>query len=200
MINNWKIRNSTSTRSLAADVKVIQKEGIDCLTVSELQLACRARGMRALGVGEIRLKFQLLQLLNLSLNETIPPSLLLLSRALYIPDSDVTSHQLKVTIASLLESVVTQTRDAINQRLGTIDSEARILALKLEEMMIEEKSQETAVKPLSVSITIKPSTAEMLADLAQYLRIKTRCSHQRLQLMSQLWKMPRKVLVFRGSF
>ena len=36
-------------RSLAADDKVIQKEGIDSLTVNELQAACRARGMRALG-------------------------------------------------------------------------------------------------------------------------------------------------------
>lgn len=36
-------------RSLAADDKVIQKEGVDSLSISELQAACRARGMRALG-------------------------------------------------------------------------------------------------------------------------------------------------------
>ncbi len=161
-------------RSLAADDKVIQKEGIDSLTVSELQSACRARGMRALGVSEIRLKSQLLQWLDLSLNEKVPPSLLLLSRALYLPDSDVTSDQLKVTIASLPESVVAQTRDAISQRRGKIDNEARILALKLEEAMIEEERQETAVKPLPAATTIKPSAVELLADLAPVLEDKAK--------------------------
>lgn len=36
-------------RSLAADDKVIQKEGIESLSIGELQAACRARGMRSLG-------------------------------------------------------------------------------------------------------------------------------------------------------
>lgn len=160
-------------RSLAADDKVIQKEGIDSLTVSELQAACRARGMRALGVSEIRLKSQLLQWLDLSLNEKVPPSLLLLSRALYLPDSDVTSDQLKVTIASLPESVVAQTRDAISQRRGKIDNEARILALKLEEAMIEEERKETIVKPIpSPSVAALKTAAvdtEQLHDEAAQL-------------------------------
>jgi len=36
-------------RSLAADDKLIQKEGIDSLSIGELQAACRARGMRSSG-------------------------------------------------------------------------------------------------------------------------------------------------------
>lgn len=36
-------------RSLAADHKVIMKEGLDSLSIAELQAACRARGMRSLG-------------------------------------------------------------------------------------------------------------------------------------------------------
>lgn len=160
-------------RSLAADDKVIQKEGVDSLTVSELQAACRARGMRAFGVSEIRLKSQLLQWLDLSLNEKVPPSLLLLSRTLYLPDSDVTSDQLKATIASLPESVVAQTRDAISQRRGKIDNEARILAVKLEEAMIEEERKETAAEtapsPTTATLT-SASASEMLADLAPALQ------------------------------
>lgn len=160
-------------RSLAADDKVIQKEGIDSLTVSELQAACRARGMRALGVSEIRLKSQLLQWLDLSLNEKVPPSLLLLSRALYLPDSDVTSDQLKVTIASLPESVVAQTRDAISQRRGKIDNEARILALKLEEERIAEERKESIQEAKQIPATaILQSAAdtEELKDKAQVLQ------------------------------
>ncbi|RMC14420.1 hypothetical protein DUI87_09516 [Hirundo rustica rustica] len=48
-------------RSIKADDKMIAEEGVDTLTVKELQAACRARGMRALGVTEERLKEQLKQ-------------------------------------------------------------------------------------------------------------------------------------------
>lgn len=40
---------------------MIQKEGVDSLTVAELQAASQARGMRALGMPIERLKSQLLQ-------------------------------------------------------------------------------------------------------------------------------------------
>lgn len=162
-------------RSLAADDKLIQKEGIDSLSVSELQAACRARGMRALGVSEIRLKSQLLQWLDLSLNEKVPPSLLLLSRALYLPDSDVASDQLKATIASLPESVAAQTRDAISQKRGKIDNEARILALKLEEAMIEEERKKEAVIKIPQTQEAPETaegSAEKLVDSAPVLKDK----------------------------
>jgi len=42
-------------------VQMIAEEGVDSLTVKELQAACRARGMRALGVTEERLREQLKQ-------------------------------------------------------------------------------------------------------------------------------------------
>jgi LETM1 and EF-hand domain-containing protein 1 len=48
------------------------KDGVDSLTVSELQQANRARGMRALGVDEQRLKMQLEQWLELHLAKKVP--------------------------------------------------------------------------------------------------------------------------------
>lgn len=42
-------------------LQLIAEEGVDSLNVKELQSACRARGMRALGVTEDRLKDQLKQ-------------------------------------------------------------------------------------------------------------------------------------------
>lgn len=85
---------------------MIQQEGIDALNASELQQACRARGMRAYGLSEQRLRSQLEQWLDLSLNEKVPPSLLLLSRALLLPETVPTSDQLKATISSLPENLV----------------------------------------------------------------------------------------------
>jgi LETM1 and EF-hand domain-containing protein 1 len=122
-------------------------------------------------VSEIRLKSQLLQWLDLSLNEKVPPSLLLLSRALYLSDSDLTSDQLKVTIASLPESVATQTRDAISQKRGKVDNEARILALKAEEKMIQEERQENVSNPPTV---VPTTSSEMLVDSAPVLEDKAK--------------------------
>ncbi|NXP40701.1 LETM2 protein, partial [Leiothrix lutea] len=73
-------------RSIKADDEMIAKEGVSGLSVSELQSACRARGMRSLGLTEEQLKEQLGQWLDLHLKENVPSSLLLLSRALYLID------------------------------------------------------------------------------------------------------------------
>ncbi|XP_072255885.1 LETM1 domain-containing protein LETM2, mitochondrial [Pyxicephalus adspersus] len=73
-------------RSIRADDEMISKEGVDNLTVPELQGASRTRGMRSLGLTEEQLKDQMKQWLDLHLKENVPPSLLLLSRALYLTD------------------------------------------------------------------------------------------------------------------
>ncbi|KAM9368674.1 LETM1 domain-containing protein LETM2, mitochondrial [Phaethornis superciliosus] len=73
-------------RTIKADDEMIAKEGVHVLSVSELQSACRARGMRSLGLTQEQLKEQLGQWLDLHLKENVPSSLLLLSRALYLID------------------------------------------------------------------------------------------------------------------
>ncbi|XP_076770070.1 LETM1 domain-containing protein LETM2, mitochondrial isoform X7 [Arvicanthis niloticus] len=66
--------------------QIIAKEGVKALSVSELQSACRARGMRSLGLTEEQLCQQLKEWLDLHLKENVPPSLLLLSRTFYLID------------------------------------------------------------------------------------------------------------------
>ncbi|XP_043670521.1 mitochondrial proton/calcium exchanger protein [Vespula pensylvanica] len=129
-------------RSLAADDKLIQKEGIDSLTRSELQQACRARAMRAYGLPDAKLKEQLLQWLDLSLIKKVPPSLLLLSRALMVPDTIPMSDKLKATISALPETVVARTKCAIGEKEGKLDHRANIEIIKMEERKIEEERQE----------------------------------------------------------
>ncbi|XP_028033997.1 mitochondrial proton/calcium exchanger protein [Bombyx mandarina] len=129
-------------RSLAADDKMIAKEGVDSLNFSELQQACRARGMRAYGVSEERLRKELRNWLDLSLNEKVPPSLLLLSRALMVPEHVPTTYKLKATISALPEHVATQTKAAIGEKEGKLDFKAKAEAIRLEEMKIKEEKQE----------------------------------------------------------
>ncbi|CAH2275178.1 LETM1 domain-containing LETM2, mitochondrial isoform X1 [Pelobates cultripes] len=73
-------------RSIRADDEMIAKEGVNNLTVVELQSASRTRGMKSLGLTEDQLKEQMSQWLDLHLKENVPPSLLLLSRAFYLTD------------------------------------------------------------------------------------------------------------------
>lgn len=129
-------------RSLAADDKMIQKEGVDSLSLAEVQQACRARGMRAYGVSEERLRTQLKQWLDLSLNEKVPASLLLLSRALMLPEAIPTSDKLKATISSLPETLLTQTKAAIGEKEGKIDNKVMLEVLKEEERKVKEERKE----------------------------------------------------------
>ncbi|XP_026874065.2 LETM1 domain-containing protein LETM2, mitochondrial [Electrophorus electricus] len=73
-------------RTIKADDEMIVKEGVAVMNAVELQAACRSRGMRSLGLTTDQLREQLQQWLDLHLNENIPPSLLLLSRAMYLTD------------------------------------------------------------------------------------------------------------------
>ncbi|EZA48684.1 hypothetical protein DMN91_001841 [Ooceraea biroi] len=146
-------------RSLTADDKLIEKEGIDTLTRAELQQACRARGMRAYGLPENRLREQVSQWLDLSLNKKVPPSLLLLSRALMIPEATPMSDKLKATISALPDAVVARTKGAIGEKEGKVDHRTNIEIIKMEERKIEEERKEQKdIKPQP--IISEPDTKE----------------------------------------
>lgn len=73
----------------------------------------------------------------------VPPSLLLLSRALYLPENVSATEQLQATIAALPESVAAQTTDAISHRRGKINNQARIEALRVEQAKIHAERRES---------------------------------------------------------
>ncbi|OTF70549.1 LETM1 and EF-hand domain-containing protein anon-60Da, mitochondrial-like protein [Euroglyphus maynei] len=151
-------------RSLKADDQMIAREGIESLTVSELQQACRARGMRALGISEDRLRFQLSQWLELSLNEKIPNSLLLLSRVLYLPENIPATDQLKATIQALPEGVGTETRYKIGETEGKIDNRTKIELLKQEEEAIKRENEEERRTKQAEPVVEKEVIKEQVID------------------------------------
>lgn len=153
-------------RSLKADDKLIQKEGIDSLNVYELQQACRARGMRAYGMPEDQLKQQLASWLDLSLNQKVPPSLLLLSRALMLPEKIPTSDKLKATISVLPDTIITQTKAAIGETEGKIDNKVKYEVLKEEVRKMKEEREERREEQ-------KRKQKEVLVDKAPILELKS---------------------------
>ncbi|XP_060526816.1 mitochondrial proton/calcium exchanger protein [Cylas formicarius] len=172
-------------RQLAADDKMIQKEGVHSLTLSEVQQACRARGMRAYGVTESRLRSQLNQWLDLSLNEKVPPSLLLLSRALMLPETIPTGDKLKATISSLPETILKQTQASIGEKEGKIDNKIRVELLKEEEKKIKEERIERRTEEeilVDKAPTISAASTPILEDTA--LRISAE-KLERVEKMSE---------------
>lgn len=103
--------------------------------------------MRAYGLPDSKLKEQLSQWLDLSLNKKVPPSLLLLSRALMVPETIPMSDKLKATISALPDTVVARTQCAIGEKEGKMDHKTNIEIIKMEERKIEEERQEKEPQP-----------------------------------------------------
>lgn len=129
-------------RSLAADDRVISREGVNTLDLWELQQACKARGMRAYGLTKERMQTQLQEWIDLSLNEKVPQTLLLLSRAVSISDDSFTTDKLKETLRVLPDSVANQTKAAIGEREGKIDNKVKLEIIKEEVRKIQEEREE----------------------------------------------------------
>ncbi|XP_046563760.1 mitochondrial proton/calcium exchanger protein-like [Haliotis rubra] len=154
-------------RQLKADDKMIIKDGIESLSVTELQVACRARGMRALGVSENRLRLQLQQWLDLHLYEKIPTSLLLLSRALYLPETLSTTQQLEATISTLsdtpavLINVWTSSSSTVGEE---VDNKTKRDIIKHEEEAIQkEKQAQMEEEEMDKAKQLEREAAEALA-------------------------------------
>lgn len=129
-------------RKLRADDIIIAKEGMDQLTVRELQQACKDRGMRAVGVPQERLIRQLTQWIELSTNEKVPPSLLLLSRTLYLPETMAPAQAIEASIGALPEAVAMGTKAKIGEREGKIDNVTRLELIQQEQVKIDEEASE----------------------------------------------------------
>lgn len=157
-------------RSLTADDKMIQKEGINSLSVSELQAACRARGMRALGVSEERLKAQLAQWLDLSLEKKVPPSLLLLTQAFMFPEAISTEQKLAATIQALPDVVGTATKAVIGEREGKVDFKTKVQVVKEEMEKIKEERLELQQEEIKTQqIEAEKAKEEIMVDSAPTL-------------------------------
>merc|ERR1719228_1278485 len=129
-------------RKLKADDVIIAKEGVEQMTVVELQIACKERGMRALGITKEKLMKQLKQWIELSTNEKVPPSLLLLSRTLYLPESMAPEKAIEASISALPEAVATGAKAKIGEREGKIENVTRLEIIKQEQAKIEEEQKE----------------------------------------------------------
>ncbi|XP_076002739.1 mitochondrial proton/calcium exchanger protein isoform X2 [Genypterus blacodes] len=137
-------------RAIRADDKLIAEEGVETLNVNEVQAACRVRGMRSLGVTEDRLREQLSQWLELHLNQQIPTSLLLLSRAMYLPDTLSPADQLKTTLQTLPEIVAKEAQVKVAElELSKVDNKTKLETTLQEEAAIRQDNKDKEMERLA---------------------------------------------------
>uniref|UniRef100_A0A8C7X4K3 Mitochondrial proton/calcium exchanger protein n=1 Tax=Oryzias sinensis TaxID=183150 RepID=A0A8C7X4K3_9TELE len=164
-------------RAIRADDKLIAEEGVESLNVNEVQAACRVRGMRALGVTEERLREQLGQWLELHLNQQIPTSLLLLSRAMYLPDTLSPADQLKTTLQTLPEMVTKEAQLKVAEmELSKVDNKTKLETMLQEEAAIRQDTKDREMERLADAAekaAREEGELELAASRARYSEAET---------------------------
>nr|BAK02432.1 predicted protein [Hordeum vulgare subsp. vulgare] len=135
-------------RHLKSDDVLIQREGIDSLTIEELQAALRARGMRGTSNNKLVLRRRLSEWLDLSLTHNLPASVLILSRAMVITEKATYEDKLKETLSSLPDDLVEEVRVKIDESQGkkvSSDLKYEILKSQNKQLQEEDKKEEEKV-------------------------------------------------------
>eukprot|EP00124_Ichthyophonus_hoferi_P005416 Ihof_evm2s779 gene=Ihof_evmTU2s779 len=160
-------------RKLKADDQLIIKEGVDSLTVAELQAACQERGMRSIGVPLTKMRKHLEQWLELNQKEGVPASLILLTRAMYVTGGEVTLEALRATVLyGLSDKLVCEAESIVAEMSGTkLANKAKLDLLTKEEKMIQEElAEQKTVKEMAEKARInkekKQLEKERLKDTA----------------------------------
>jgi len=164
-------------RSLHYDDKVIIKEGLSMLNTWELQEACKARGMRSVGLTDVRLRDNLQQWLDLHMNSKVPASMLLLSRTLYLRDAVTPADRIRATISSMPDSIVEIAREKVSETdFEPVDNKTKREIMKKEQAAIK---LETALEKSKKTEEIKQEMSEaekkeVLIDKAPSIEISAK--------------------------
>lgn len=131
-------------RQIKEDDKMIQVEGVESLTEAELRQACRDRGMLGLlSVEEMRQQLQ--DWLDLSLNHSVPSSLLILSRAFTVSGKIKPEEAVEAAISSLPDEVVDTVGATSLPSEDTVSERKRKLEfLEMQEELIKEEEKRKA--------------------------------------------------------
>ena len=114
-----------------------------------MQQACASRGIRTVGVSIARLRSELAQWLDLHLNNQVPSTLLILSRAFTfdrpIDRPAPATDALEAALHSLPHQVVNETALGIAEAEGRATYKQKLDVLKEQEELIEDESEQEEV-------------------------------------------------------
>jgi LETM1 and EF-hand domain-containing protein 1, mitochondrial len=146
MMLRYQVRHRM--RQIKRDDKAISYEGVESLTVGELQMACASRGIRTHGVSPARMRVDLQAWLDLRLKEQVPSTLLVLSNAyMYGQTSgsgEVTSQidALTGVLSSIPEELFHEIELEVHNAEGAATNKQRLEVLKEQQELIEEENEQ----------------------------------------------------------
>ncbi|CAL5866151.1 uncharacterized protein PFLUO_LOCUS358 [Penicillium psychrofluorescens] len=135
-------------RQIKRDDRAINYEGVDSLSVPELQMASASRGIRTHGVSPARLREDLTMWLDLRLNQGVPSTLLVLSNAyMYTQggkESEMASQidALKAVLSSIPEELFHEIELEVHNAEGAATNKQRLEVLREQEELIEEENEQ----------------------------------------------------------
>lgn len=130
-------------RQIKRDDRAISFEGVNTLSVPELQTACASRGLRTHGVSPGRLRDDLQTWLDLRLKHGVPSTLLVLSNAFVYAqgkESEMTSQidALEAVLSSIPEELYHEVELEVHSSEAT--NKQRLEVLKEQQELIEEEN------------------------------------------------------------
>ncbi|KAK2752408.1 hypothetical protein FQN55_007448 [Onygenales sp. PD_40] len=135
-------------RQIKRDDKAISFEGVDSLSVPELQMACAARGLRTHGISPGRLRDDLSMWLDLRLKQGVPSTLLVLSNAyMYTQksqDYEISSQidALRSVLSSIPEELFHEIELEVHNAEGAATNKQRLEVIKEQQELIEEENEQ----------------------------------------------------------
>lgn len=145
MMLRYQIRHRM--RQIKRDDRAISFEGVDSLSVPELQMACASRGLRTQGMSPARLRDDLQMWLDLRLKYNIPSTLLVLSNAFMYTqgkDSEIASQidALQAVLSSIPEELFHEIELEVHNAEGAATNKQRLEVLKEQQELIEEENEQ----------------------------------------------------------
>ncbi|KAM7193588.1 LETM1 domain containing protein [Naviculisporaceae sp. PSN 640] len=145
MMLRYQIRHRM--RQIKRDDRAISYEGVDSLSVAELQVACQSRGIKTFGVSPARLREDLQTWLDLRLRDGVPSTLLVLSNAYMYgqsqtqSDSEVSSQIEALTgvLSSIPEELFHEIELEVHTAEGAATNKQRLEVLKEQQDLIDEE-------------------------------------------------------------
>ncbi|PGH14920.1 hypothetical protein AJ79_02783 [Helicocarpus griseus UAMH5409] len=135
-------------RQIKRDDKAISFEGVDTLSVPELQMACASRGLRTHGISPGRLRDDLSMWLDLRLKQGVPSTLLVLSNAyMYTQksqDYEISSQidALRAVLSSIPEELFHEIELEVHNAEGAATNKQRLEVIKEQQELIEEENEQ----------------------------------------------------------
>ena len=167
MMLRYQIRHRM--RQIKRDDHAINYEGVDSLSVLELQVACASRGIKSYGVSPARLREDLQTWLELRLVQGVPSTLLVLSNAYMYgqtqTDGGEVSSQIQAltgVLSSIPEELFHEIELEVHNAEGAATNKQRLEVLREQQELIQDELEQNQANQISGMAT--PRDTEDIDD------------------------------------